>query len=80
MKIRMAIPSTLAPRSPQLFSAIWEELTEMQQTYHAIYVENEQQEARMEDADGLPYTLDFLVLEDLDSCRHVSGHRLSRNS
>jgi len=66
MKIRMAFPSTLAPQSPQLFSAIWEELTEMQQTYHVIYVENEQQEGRMEDADGLPYTLDFLVLEDLD--------------
>lgn len=66
MRVRMAFPSTLAPQSPQLFSATWEELTEMQQTYLVSYVENGQQEGRMEDADGLPYTLDFLVLEDLD--------------
>lgn len=30
-----------------------------------MYIEEERQ-SRLEDADGLPYTLDFLVLEELD--------------
>ncbi|KAF2238926.1 ARM repeat-containing protein [Viridothelium virens] len=65
MRIRSLFPSMLAPQSPAMFSAAWDELSALQPAYHEMYIENERQ-GRLEDADGLPYTLDFLVLEELD--------------
>ncbi len=65
MKIRSVFPALLLPQSPVLFSATWEELIRMQESYKDMYVDNDEQ-GRLEDADGLPYTLDFLVLEELD--------------
>ena len=65
MRIRAVIPSIILPNSPTLFAVIWEELTSTQEAYYQMYIENERQ-SRLEDADGLPYTLDFLVVEDLD--------------
>jgi len=55
----------LSPQSPALFAATWSELSSLQVAYHQMYIEEERQ-SRLEDADGLPYTLDFLVLEELD--------------
>jgi hypothetical protein len=65
MRIRQLFPSTLSPHSPALFSATWQELSTLQSQYQATYIDDDQQ-GRLEDADGLPYTLDFLVLEELD--------------
>lgn len=65
MRVRSVFPAALAPQSPQLFSATWEELNTHQAQYHQMYIEDDRQ-GRLEDADGLPYTLDFLVLEELD--------------
>lgn len=65
MRIRSVFPSTLSPHSPVLFSATWDELSSLQGAYHQMYIEDDRQ-SRLEDADGLPYTLDFLVLEELD--------------
>jgi importin-9 len=65
MRIRSIFPPMLSPQSPALFSATWDELTSLQAAYHQMYIEDERQ-SRLEDADGLPYTLDFLVLEELD--------------
>ena len=65
MKIRSVFPALLLPQSPVLFSATWEELSLLQSPYKDMYVDNDEQ-GRLEDADGLPYTLDFLVLEELD--------------
>ena len=65
MRIRSAFPSILSPHSLALFEATWEELSSLQAAYHLMYIEEERQ-SRLEDADGLPYTLDFLVLEELD--------------
>lgn len=65
MRIRSVFPAMLSPQSPVLFSATWEELSSLQGAYHQMYIEEERQ-SRLEDADGLPYTLDFLVLEELD--------------
>ncbi|KAI9713080.1 MAG: hypothetical protein M1820_001065 [Bogoriella megaspora] len=65
MCIRSVFSSTLLPHSLALFSATWSELSVLQPSYHELYNHNERQ-GRLEDADGLPYTLDFLVLEDLD--------------
>lgn len=65
MKIKQVFPQLLAPQSPLLFSATWDELTVVQDSYKDMYIDNDEQ-GRLEDADGLPYTLDFLVLEELD--------------
>ncbi|KAK5687494.1 hypothetical protein LTS10_001632 [Elasticomyces elasticus] len=65
MRIRSVFPSTLTPQSQALFSATWQELSTLQSQYHQCYIEDDRQ-GRLEDADGLPYTLDFLVLEELD--------------
>ena len=43
----------------------WEALQAHLGPYHAFYVEGDRQ-GRLEDADRLPYTLDFLILEELD--------------
>lgn len=65
MKIRMVFPGLLAAQSPVYFTAIWTELSNIQNIYHDFYITDERQ-GRLEDVDGLPYTLDFLVLEELD--------------
>lgn len=65
MKIRAVFPQLLLPQSPVLFSATWEELSLLQNPYKDMYIDNDEQ-GRLEDADGLPYTLDFLILEELD--------------
>ncbi|RKF76586.1 Importin subunit beta-5 [Golovinomyces cichoracearum] len=73
MKIRSVFPKLLLPQIPLLFSATWTELNFLKDEYQLMYIENEEQ-GRLEDADGLPYTLDFLVLEELDflqSCLKV---------
>lgn len=65
MKIRGVFPQLLLPQSPTLFSVTWDDLTAIQEPYKETYIDGEEQ-GRLEDADGLPYTLDFLVLEELD--------------
>ena len=65
MHIRSVFPSTLSPHSPELFDATWQELSALQSQYHDMYIQDDRQ-GRLEDADGLPYTLDFLVVEELD--------------
>ncbi|KAJ5629355.1 Armadillo-like helical [Penicillium herquei] len=65
MKIRMVFPGLLTPQSPNYFSTVWSELTNALPLYQNFFIEDERQ-ARLEDADGLPYSLDFLVLEELD--------------
>ncbi|WPH04744.1 Hypothetical protein R9X50_00763900 [Acrodontium crateriforme] len=65
MRIRSLFPAMLSPQSTELFSATWSELSTLQSQYHEMYIEDDRQ-GRLEDGDGLPYTLDFLVLEELD--------------
>ena len=65
MRIRSVFPSVLSPHSPALFSVIWQELSMLQPQYHSMFIEGDRQ-GRLEDADQLPYTLDLLVLEELD--------------
>lgn len=65
IKIKTVFPALLLPQSPNFFSAVWAELNTHQATYQALYLDNDFQ-GKLEDIDGLPYTLDFLVLEELD--------------
>ena len=65
MRIRSVFPSNLSPHSVVLFSATWEELSVLQESYQRLFIEDQRQ-SRLEDENNLPYTLDFLVLEELD--------------
>ncbi|KAJ5561016.1 Armadillo-like helical [Penicillium sp. DV-2018c] len=65
MKIRMVFPALLTAQSTLFFSTIWTELTNALPVYQNFYIEAERQ-SRLEDADGLPHSLDFLILEELD--------------
>lgn len=65
MRVRSVFPSVLSPHSPALFSATWQELLTLQSQYRQMYIDDDRQ-GRLVDADGLPYTLDFLVIEELD--------------
>ncbi|KAK4161005.1 importin subunit beta-5 [Cladorrhinum sp. PSN259] len=64
-KIKAVFPSLLLPLSPKLFTATWQELKRLSQAYQAFFVTSDAQ-SRLEDIDGLPYSLDFLVLDELD--------------
>jgi importin-9 len=65
MKIRTVFPQLLLPQSPVIFSATWAELSLLQEAFQDMYIDHDEQ-GRLEDSDNLPYTLDFLVLEELD--------------
>ncbi|KXT09296.1 hypothetical protein AC579_2852 [Pseudocercospora musae] len=65
MRMRSLFSPMLSPHSPALFSATWQELSTLQAHYFQHYIQDFGQ-GRLEDADGLPFTLDFLVLEELD--------------
>lgn len=65
MKVKSVFPTLLLPQSLTFFQATWHELSLLQEQYQEHYIDNGGQ-GRLEDADGLPYTLDFLILEELD--------------
>ncbi|KAJ5123278.1 Armadillo-like helical [Penicillium atrosanguineum] len=65
MKIRGVFPGLLTAQSPAYFSTVWDELTNALPIYQNFYIDDERQ-GRLEDVDGLPYSLDFLILEELD--------------
>ncbi|KAI4687617.1 uncharacterized protein J4E88_003208 [Alternaria novae-zelandiae] len=65
MRIRSVFPAILSPQSIVLFQATWQELSLLEPAYSLMYIKEDRQ-SRLEDADGLPYTLDFLILEELD--------------
>lgn len=64
-RIRSVFPSVLLNIILEVFSAVWADLTSQREHFQDLYIDNDEQ-GRLEDADGLPYTLDFLVLEELD--------------
>ncbi|KAK2742913.1 hypothetical protein FQN57_005043 [Myotisia sp. PD_48] len=65
LKVRDVFPGLLANHSTTVFSTFWDDLLIIQNPYQELYIHDERQ-GRMEDADNLPYTLDYLVLEELD--------------
>ncbi len=64
-KVQNMFPQLLSAHTLDLFSTLWQSLQAHLGPYHELYV-NETRQGRMEDADRLPYTLDFLVIEELD--------------
>ena len=65
LRIRKVFPNLLLPHITNYFSAVWEELSISQAAHETLYINHDAQ-GRLEDADSLPYTLDFLILEELD--------------
>ncbi|CAJ2502053.1 Uu.00g049060.m01.CDS01 [Anthostomella pinea] len=65
LKLKSVFPNLLLPQTPHFFQSYYEELSLLETSYEQMYLENDAQ-GRLEDSDGLPYTLDFLVLEELD--------------
>lgn len=65
IKIRSVFPSLLLPQSPTFFTATWEELSRLAPAFQALFIDSDAQ-SRLEDIDGIPFTLDFLVLDLLD--------------
>ncbi|KAF5129943.1 Importin subunit beta-5 [Metarhizium brunneum] len=65
LRIRRVFPNLLLPQSTTFFSAVWEELNLLQTPHEELYIKTNAQ-GRLEDSDNLPYTLDFLILEELD--------------
>ncbi|KAL9631222.1 MAG: hypothetical protein Q9164_006008 [Protoblastenia rupestris] len=65
-KIHTLFPHLLGPRTIELFSAIWEALQAHLTPYHILYTGEDQKEGQLEDSDRLPYSLDLLVMEELD--------------
>jgi importin-9 len=65
IKIKTVFPSRLLPQSPTFFTATWEELAKLAPAYEQLFIDSDAQ-GRLEDQDGLPFTLDFLVLDELD--------------
>ncbi|KIL92684.1 hypothetical protein FAVG1_03864 [Fusarium avenaceum] len=65
LRIRRSFPNLLLPQSTIFFSAVWEELSTLQGSHEQLYIKQDTQ-GRLEDSDNLPYTLDFLILEELD--------------
>ena len=65
-KIHNMFPNLLTSRTLELFTSIWQALQVHLGPYQQMYTLDEQRQCRMEDADRLPYTLDFLVIEELD--------------
>ena len=59
-------PQLLASRTVDLFGAVWGALEAHLGPYHALYTGEETTQARLEDSDRLPFSLDFLVIEELD--------------
>lgn len=65
IKIKLVFRSLLQAQSVDFFKATWDELSKLQDSYRQLFVEADAQ-GRLEDIDGLPFTLDFLVLDELD--------------
>lgn len=65
MKIRMVFPGLLTPQSLNYFSTIWSELTNALPLYQTFCIEQGRQQSLI-DADGLPYSINFLLLDELD--------------
>ena len=65
-KIHTTFPYILTARGMELFSAVWDALQAHLSPYHILYTGEEQIEGQLEDSDRLPYTLDLLVMEELD--------------
>ena len=66
LKIHLMFPHLLAPRTMELFTATWEALQAHLNVYQQLFTGDDPVQCRLVDSDHLAYTLDFLVIEELD--------------
>lgn len=65
MQIRKVFPTLVTPFLGEVFLSTWRELNAVKDRYVLDFIINES-EGKLVDLDGLPYSLDLLVLEQLD--------------
>jgi len=65
-KIHTVFPQLLLAHTMVLFSTVWEALHTHLEPYHILYTHEEQPEGKLKDDDKLPYSLDQLVIEEVD--------------
>ena len=65
IKILSVFPNTMTRFMPSLFSATWAELNSAKSRYAQDFITGDA-DGRLSDVDGLPYSLDLLMLEELD--------------
>ena len=66
-------PHLLDSRLLEIFGDVWAGLQTHLEPYISSYITDDRQ-GRLEDADRLPYTLDFLVMEELDFMCSIVAH------
>ena len=66
-------PQLLSARTVDLFGAIWGALEAHLAPYHALYTGEETSQGKLEDSDRLPFSLDFLVVEEVDYLMTLLG-------
>ncbi|KAK6540409.1 hypothetical protein TWF694_009207 [Orbilia ellipsospora] len=64
-KIVSVFPNTMSKYMPKLFQATWAELSISKERYVKDFVEGDA-DGRLTNVDGLPFTLDLLMLEEAD--------------
>lgn len=64
-KVKRVHVTALSQHVLELFTVVWEELSRFVPAYSLLFVDGEF-EGKLVDSDGLPYTLDALVLEEID--------------
>ncbi|KAK6352777.1 hypothetical protein TWF696_004779 [Orbilia brochopaga] len=64
-KIVSVFAGTMTKYMPSLFHATWSELNAAKESYVKDFVEGDT-DGRLSNVDGLPYTLDLLMLEEVD--------------
>lgn len=64
-KVKRVYVQALTPHVLNLFTIVWEDLSRLAPAYGRLFVDGEG-EGKLVDPDSLPYTLDALVLEEID--------------
>jgi hypothetical protein len=75
MQIRLHFPNLFNQQIEKLFGATWTDMNQIKDMYVQEFVQDEA-EGRLVDADGLPYSLDLYVLEQLDFLQSCLGNRV----
>jgi hypothetical protein len=78
MQTRLYFPNLFNQHIEKLFGATWTDMNQVKDIYVQQFVQDEA-EGRLIDADGLPYSLDLYVLEQLDFLQSCLGNRIVKD-
>lgn len=78
-KVKSVHAATLTPFVLELFSVIWEELARLGPSYSQLFVDSGDSESKLVDSDSIPYSLDFLILEEIDFLASAFNSKAVKN-